>query len=989
MQYLRRMWDNLRRADFAWGGMLFVAGSLLALLVVPSWQNNSLTDLRERAVELTRFVEDINDLEVSIQDMRLASRGYIISQNVIFHQQYADASARQQKVMSQLIQDAIALRDDSVINDLMVLKKSIDDWRVQRLDHQIALVESNNVPAAEADFMQSARVHAFDTIRANIDSLRMTMRTQQQTLQDETQRVHTFNLGSATVLACVALLALVVVVVGVWRQNQLLEALQHAKNESQQLTVALSARIDEIHHQNARIATAQDIVTQSMQIGYEVSQVDQIVQTIQHTLQLPAVMIWYDDITTNEVVLSSAVGSNTTREDIESGIDAALIARIRTHNNSAAYQRVRLRRGGHVVLYGLGNSGRSVGVLGVMSEDTKPLDELSLLQIALLVDNSRLFSALQREQGRLRVLFDVVPMGFVLVDVYGGVLVANQRAQSLLPGLVTKSTIQDVLTQSTWWSIGGNELAANEMPLMLALNQGKTSTIEVMHELAGERVPVRHQVVEIRDSNSIQGYVLVLEDMQQRYELDRLKADFVGMISHELRTPLAAIVGATTMLLNQSTNTTRDAQHAMLVLLQTQGQRLQSLIEDVLNLSRIDREGIRLQRERIEVLPLVQRIVAKYAPTNRHIQVSTQGSIKELYGDAHRIEQVFQNILENAAKYAPPGNVEITIQQLVQPAMVQFSIRDFGTPLSDSEYARVFDRFFQVNQRNKQGGVGLGLTICKYLVEAHGGTITMQATPRGDGTVVSFTIPIAEDTTSVGHDSGRGQRVLLVEDDAAVRRMMQHLLQSQGYEVVAVTTVFQGQEKIERNQFDVLIVDVMLPDGSGLDFVREVRAWLSVPILMVTALASEQDVIAGLRAGVDDYMIKPFNNDEFLLRVQALCRRGVLRSTPNQEPVITIGDIQVVLADKQIQINGVALDLTPIEYRLLMYLLRHAGQVLSHEQILQGVWGERYDQENQYLWVHISHVRRKLLLANTPQLHIENVRGIGYRMVYNDTVKAV
>jgi two-component system KDP operon response regulator KdpE len=213
---------------------------------------------------------------------------------------------------------------------------------------------------------------------------------------------------------------------------------------------------------------------------------------------------------------------------------------------------------------------------------------------------------------------------------------------------------------------------------------------------------------------------------------------------------------------------------------------------------------------------------------------------------------------------------------------------------------------------------------------------------------------------------------------------MQHVLQNHGFEVTVVGTIFQAQEKIERSHFDVVIVDLMLPDGSGLDFVRDIRLWLTIPILVVTARGSEHDVIVGLRAGVDDYMVKPFSNDEFILRVQALCRRGQLRQQMTQTPVVTIGDVQVVIADKQIQINGTALDLTPIEYRLLVYFVRHAGQVLSHEQILQGVWGERYEQENQYLWVHISHLRRKMSQGVVQHLSIENVRGIGYRMVYRD-----
>lgn len=983
---MKQIWQFCRsilQLDFAWGGMLFVAGSLIALLVVPTWQNNTLAQLREQNVNVSQFVEDINDLEVTIQDMRLASRGYIITQNVLFHQQYMDASARQQKIVTKLIQDATVLNDGVTVGELNVLKQAIDDWRVQRLDHQVALVESNNVAAAEADFVQGTKIRAFDAIRSRIDTLRVTVRSTQQILEEETQRIHAINLSTNTILAVVALAALTLVVIGVRRQSQLLIDLQHAKNESQQLTLALSERIDEIHQQNDRLTTAQDIVAQSMRFGDDAYKADQIVQIIQDTLNLPLVVVWFDDIYSNETVIRSAVRIPITMTQIERSVDARIITAVRASGASLVSRTVRVADR-ELYLYALGHPDRSVGVLGVMSDDVKPLDALTLMQITLLIDNYRLFTALQREQNRLRVVFDVVPLGFVLVDARGTVLVANQQAQHLLPGMTTTISIQSLFDASSWWGIGGNPMPVTELPLMVALQRGITSTIELMHEIANERIPVRHQVVSIRDHATTHGYVLVLDDLRHRYELDRLKADFMSMISHELRTPLATIVGATTMLMNHAQTTTRDTQQSMLSLLYNQGQRLQTLIEDVLNLSRIDSEGIRLQRERIEVVPLVHRLVGKYAHTPRKIHVVAHGALSEIHGDVARIEQIFHNILDNAAKYAPPGDVEISIQQLnTVPPVVQFAIRDYGVPLHADEYTRVFERFYQASQRNKQGGVGLGLTICKYFVEAHGGEISMQATPHQDGTVVMFTIPVA-DALSQPSTNRRLHRVLLLEDDSAIQRVMQHILQDHGFEVTVVGTIFQAQEKIERSHFDVVIVDLMLPDGSGLDFVRDIRLWLTIPILVVTARGSEHDVIVGLRAGVDDYMVKPFSNDEFILRVQALCRRGQLRQQMTQTPVVTIGDVQVVIADKQIQINGTALDLTPIEYRLLVYFVRHAGQVLAHEQILQGVWGERYEQENQYLWVHISHLRRKMSQGVEQHLHIENVRGIGYRMVYRE-----
>ena len=977
-------WLTKPQIDRAWIGVMGVMGVLFALLIIPSWQNTTIVNLRERTLNISKFIDDSNELEVALQDMRLAARGYIISQNGFFSQQYVDASTRQNSSIERLTQDAFLISDLIHPDEISVLGGYIDDWRSVHLDHQVALVEAGDIAGAEQDFSLSIKQHSFDNIRKTLIPLRTIAKNELRALQAETLRVHAANSLVNTILTGLALVALVIVLLGVIRQTRLLHALQLARSESQQLTVALSMRLDELHHQNERLAMAQLIMTRAMHIERHPYHMQRIVQTIQHTLQLPIVVLWLDaDTTNNPAIVCSANDVSDTFLQLPTTVSHTVLAELFMQTTSGFARRIACSDTYSFVLYPLITNGHNVGVLGLMLPVTGDLDSLLLQQITMLVDNFRLFHQLQHEQQRLRVLFDVVPLGFVLVDTQGNILLTNQQAQQFIPQLEAISECQQAFAATTFYGMGGYILPTAELPLIVALTQATVGTHDIMHELAGVRVPIRHQVVAIYDNDTPSGYVLVLEDLRQAYELDRLKADFVSMVSHELRTPLAAIVGATTMLVTSGGMPARDVQHEMLLLIQSQGQRLQTLIEDILNLARIDREGVRLQREVVDPLTLVRRIVGQNLHIKRRVRITTKGVIPNVWVDSARIEQVLQNILDNAEKYAPHGEIEITFSvRATIPAMVTCTVRDYGTSLSENDYQRVFDRFYQGQQRSRHGGVGLGLAICKYFVEAHGGTIRMQASPNHDGTVVEFTLPCAEPMQSpVAYDPALTYRILLIEDDTAMQRIMHQMLQSLQFDVVVVNTVFHAQEKITRGQFDLLIVDVMLPDGSGLDFVRDVRMWLDVPIMVVTARGSEQDVVIGLRAGVDDYMVKPFNYEEFVLRVQALCRRN--HSVDAKDATIAIGDLQISFADKQFMINGQRIDVTPIEYRMMRYLIRHVGQILSHEQILQGVWGERYDQENQYLWVHISHIRRKLQLANITHLTIENVRGIGYRLVYS------
>lgn len=976
-------WVKSLHIELSWVGAFGVTLILLALLLIPNWQNNIITESRERSINIGKFIDDCNELEVVLQDMRLAVRGYIISQNVFFSQQYIDASARQANSIERLMQDASLVEDVVNPGELNELNRQINEWRVKRLDHQVALVNAGNIVAATQDFELSTSQQYFDNIRNTLIPMRVNAKNKYIVIQNQTTKLYATNLLVNSVLTCVALGALVIVLLGVIRQKRLLVALQLAKSESNELTNVLSTRLKELHYQNERLATAQLIMTRAMQIGHNTYHMQRIVQTVQQTLQVPLVALWRDaDVQTHPIVTCCATDAHDDLAGFPATIAQSLLTELFTLDAITAPVRVAYDNIHEFVLFPLVVRGHRVGVLGLLLSQTTTIDNLILQQITIVIDNFQLFQQLQLEQQRLRVLFDVVPLGFVLVDAQGIVLVKNQQAQQFIPQLTNTSDCRHALATSMFYGMGGYVLQTEDLPLIVALTQSTVGTHDVMHELAGARVPIRHQVVAIYDGDIVNGYVLILDDLRQVYELERLKADFVSMVSHELRTPLAAIVGATTMLTSANNTSPRDVQQEMLLLIQLQGQRLQTLIEDILNLARIDREGVRLRREVIDPLTLIRRVVGNNLKIKRRVRITTKGTIPNVWIDNTRIEQVISNILDNTEKYAPYGEVDISlVMRTSMPPMVTCVVRDYGTALSEIECQRVFDRFYQGQRQSSHGGVGLGLAICKYFVEAHGGVISMQPSLDNNGTVVEFTMPLAEITQhALLNDKNSEYRVLLIEDDSAMQRIMQQMLHMHHFEVVTVGTVFQAHEKITRNQFDLLIVDVMLPDGSGLDFVREVRVWLDTPIMVVTARGNEQDVLTGLRAGVDDYMVKPFNYEEFVLRIQALCRRS--GGFDAKSATLAIGNLQISFADKQLMVNDQKIEVTPIEYQMMRYLMRHVGQILTHEQILQGVWGERYDQENQYLWVHISHIRRKLQIANVSQLRIENIRGVGYRLEY-------
>lgn len=956
--------------------LLVVVSILLALLIIPSWQK-SQNDLITAEITLTNsLVTHLNELEVSLQEMRAAARGYIITENALFSAQFEQASERQRTSLDLLIQDVNASHDNPDIQLVAELERQIDEWRTNRLAAQISMVERGERDAAERDFLLGVSQQSYEKIRTLIGDLRSKTKIARR---DQMMMATTLSNQSAImnqVLVVFALIGVGIVVVGFNRISAVVEAQEQSEKAAQRLSSELATQLEHVNIQNARLALAQQLTVKSTVNPHDASRIQHLLDVLRQELALAGVKLRVGAPPAHSSYISvdslhhAYLGH--LQDDAESWTQDADLMWLR------AYQLML-----HHLPLTVGN--RIVGSLHVIASPSFVFDPLIMQQFTLLLENFDLFAQIAQERQRLATVINTVPIGLMLIDEHGSVLVTNQKALELLPESQVGASMHNVLPMHQFYVSGGRTVTVAQLPIMHALAGDAVQPTEIMHEVGDQRIPVRHDVVMIHIDAYHNAYVMILEDMRTQYELERLKSDFVSMISHELRTPLAAIVGATSMLLTTNVQG-RDQAQDTIKLINTQGQRLQKLIDDVLNVARIDRDGVRLQRERIDPQLIIRRLVERQRPWAALTRIQTQTELPDVYVDVLRIEQILENLLDNAVKYAPNSEIDVILRYDPIQKAVLIAVRDYGVPLDEHQRRRVFERFYQAHHETS-GGVGLGLAICKYFVEAHGGDISMDAAQNPPGTVVTFSLPLTDQLETISIvKHGVAIRVLVVDDDVSVQRTLQQMLQELEYSVVVAGSVREAYERLDRMYFDLMIIDVMLPDQSGLDFVRDIRTWLTIPIMMVTARNSEKDVVAGLRAGVDDYMIKPFSYDEIALRVRNLLRRQHERIL--EEPSLMVGSVQLLLNSRQVKVRDELLDLTPIEHRLFVVFVRHLGQILPHEHLLQAVWGDRYEQENQYLWVHISHLRRKLTNAMVEELYIENVRGVGYRMMLNDSPPA-
>lgn len=224
-------------------------------------------------------------------------------------------------------------------------------------------------------------------------------------------------------------------------------------------------------------------------------------------------------------------------------------------------------------------------------------------------------------------------------------------------------------------------------------------------------------------------------------------------------------------------------------------------------------------------------------------------------------------------------------------------------------------------------------------------------------------------------------RLVVIEDEQQIRRFVRAALEDEGCQVFEATTAAQGLVEAGTRKPDLLILDLGLPDRDGVAVIRDLRAWSTVPVLILSARSAETDKIEALDAGADDYLSKPFGVGELLARVRALLRRKS-RLAADGSAVASFGEVLVDMTRRTVTRHGQPIHLTPIEYRLLCVLLASEGKVLTHRQLLREVWGPSYSESSHYLRIFVGHLRQKLEADPAQPRHLLTETGVGYRFQF-------
>ena len=609
-------------------------------------------------------------------------------------------------------------------------------------------------------------------------------------------------------------------------------------------------------------------------------------------------------------------------------------------------------------------------------------------QAAAAIANARAYRAEQQARANLEALIETAPVGVLVFDAATGRAVSiNGEAKRILEGLrLPKRPLEALMGMVTCRFAERREVALQDCPITRALSLAETMRNEelVLSVPDGRSVKTLTNITPIRSRDGgVSSVVVTLQDLAPLEELDRMRSEFLGMVSHELRTPLAAIKGSAGAVLDAGRAFAPAETREFFRIITEQANRMFALIADLLDAGRLDAGTLAVSPEPTEVALLVDRARNTFASGGeRHtVLLDLPPDLPRVMADRLRIEQVLNNLLANAARHSPEST-PIRVEAVRDGVHVAVSVSDEGRGIPPERLAHLFRRYGPTGDSANTDTFGLGLAICKGLVEAHGGRIRAESAGPGKGARFTFTVPITAETGAATavvapeHPAPgpAGEVILVVDDDPHTLRHVRDALAGAGYSPV-VTGDHRDLAPIIRTEKPALVLlDLLLSGADGLELMQTVPALASLPVIFISAYGRDETVARALEAGAADYIVKPFSPTELVARI-----RAVLRRQADPEPFV-LGELALDYDRRLVTVAGRAVELTPTEYELLRALSLGAGRVVTYDSLIGRVWNERSQGGRKVLFAFVKQLRAKLGDDATDPSWIFNVRGVGYRM---------
>ena len=603
-------------------------------------------------------------------------------------------------------------------------------------------------------------------------------------------------------------------------------------------------------------------------------------------------------------------------------------------------------------------------------------------QAAAAIANARTYRGEQRARTDLEALIETSPVGVVVFDGESGRMVSsNREVRRIVESLRTPGRpLEELLEVIACRRADGREVSLAKLPLGLQFADAETVRAEevVLSVPDGRSVRTLVNATPTDAGDSGAGSVVVtLQDLAPLDEVERMRTEFLGLVSHELRAPLTSIKGSAVTLLEQAAGLDPAEMREFFRIIVEQADQMRSLIADLLDTGRIDSGTLSVSPEPSAAADLVEQARSTFltGDTRRGIVVDLADGLPPVMADRRRVVQVLNNLLANAARHTEAAAV-IRVAVVREGEQVAFSVADDGEGVALELLPRLFEK--HVGGAGGTASHGLGLAICKGLVEAHGGRIRAASDGPGQGTTITFTIPVVAEATARGAPSGavpeERQRILVVDDDPRTLRYVRDTLTGAGYAPLVTGAPGDLAGLIRAERPELVLLDLMLPGRDGIELLQEVPELSDLPVIFISGYGRDETVARAFELGADDYVVKPFSPTELVARIRAVLRR-------HRDPeTFVLGELAVEYERRRVTVGGTEVKLTHKEFELLRLLSVNAGRVVHFETLLRRIWDGRESADANLVRIFVRTLRQKLGDSAEDPTWIFNHRGVGYRI---------
>ncbi|MFZ5916730.1 MAG: response regulator [Chloroflexota bacterium] len=549
---------------------------------------------------------------------------------------------------------------------------------------------------------------------------------------------------------------------------------------------------------------------------------------------------------------------------------------------------------------------------GFFTDEHLRLVDTAAGQVARAISNAQLYQfvsdtarelgeTLRREQeeaSKSQAILQSIGDGVVVTDTQGRIILINAAAERIL-GTKHRAVIgRDVRNLFSAFKAGGRaemleameKLAANPM-------QNRHAPQIIQSELVMEQITVSaHLAPVLGKKNEFMGIVTVFRDITREVQADIAKTEFVSTVSHELRTPLTSIKGYTDLLVADAVGPLTPPQQQFMGIIRNNVNRLTALINDLLDISRIESGRVKLQMEPLSIESVVQDVAESMRPQiegkGLTLRLDIPEQLPQVHGDRDRLVQVLTNLVGNAYHYTPEGQVSIGISEMT--GALRVDVADTGIGITADDQSRIWDRFFRASHPvvEKAAGTGLGLSIVKMFVEMHGGRIWVNSEP-GRGSTFTFILPTIDsqgptllppEPKPLPRALGDQKTILVVEDEPDISALIRYQLQSCGYRVLTAALGDEALAKARAEKPDLITLDILLPDRDGFDVLRELKAMPETANIPVLILSIIQDQESGFRLGAVDFLSKPIDEPRLIETIHTILDRKARVLIAEDEP---------------------------------------------------------------------------------------------------------